>query len=85
MIKEREVSWGDIYSAILKLDRKIERISPSGKRFISRTQIINEIGENNYRYGVDNGYLTEYKGCSRNSKILIERVEYEHFIDLMKR
>lgn len=80
-----ELTTRDIYSAILNLDRKIERISPSGKRFISRQQIIKEIGENNYNYGVENGYLTEVKGPSRNSKIIIERIEYEHFIDLMKR
>ena len=80
-----ELTTRDIYSAILKLDRKIERITPSGKRFVSRQQILSEIGENNYNYGVENGYITEVKGPSRNSKIIVERIEYEHFIDLMKR
>ena len=79
-----EVTTRDIYSAILKLHREVE-VLKGAKRFISRTQIISEIGENNYNYGKDNGYLTEVKGPAKNSKIIIERVEYEHFIDLMKR
>lgn len=78
-----EVTTKDLYSALLRIHREVETLKGTGKRFISRPRIIAEIGENNY--GVDNGYLNEIKGFARNSKILIERVEYEHFIDLMKR
>lgn len=81
----KEPTWGDVYDILANIHRKVESIDSKGKRFISRVRIIGEIGENNYRYGVDNGYLTEIKGPSRNSSILIERVEYESFIESMKR
>ena len=75
----------EFFDAIVRLDKKLERIAKTAPRFISRPQIIYEIGETNYRYGVSKGYLTEIKGPSKNSMILIERTEYENFITIMKR
>jgi len=75
----------EFFDVIVRLDKKLERIARSAPRFISRPQILSEIGETNYRYGVSHGYLTEIKGPARNSMILIERTEYENFITLMKR
>jgi hypothetical protein len=80
-----EVTWESIYALINRMDRKIERISQTGARFIARGQIIKEIGESNYTYGVQKGRLNEIKGPARNSRILIERTQYENFLLTMKK
>jgi hypothetical protein len=84
-VSGKEPTWGDVYELLVNVHRKIERIDSSGPRFISRVKIIGEIGKGNYEYGVSEGYLREIKGPARNSSILIERVQYESFIESMKR
>jgi hypothetical protein len=84
-VSAKEPTWGDVYDILVNVHRKIERIDSRGPRFISRTKIIEEIGKGNYEYGVSKGYLKEIKGPARNSTIMIERVQYESFIESMKR
>jgi hypothetical protein len=79
------ITKDEFFDAMMRIDRKLERIASTGPRFITRSQIIQEIGETNYNYGVSHGWLSEIKGPARNSRILIERSEYENFITIMKR
>lgn len=82
--EESNPSWEAVYAVLNKIDRRLDRLDKSAQRFITRSRIIKEIGRTNYDYGVRSGRLNELKGPSRNSKVLIERTEYENLIITMK-
>ena len=63
---------------------KIDQIRPSGPRFIDRSQVIKDIGETELSEAIALGIIHPFKGKSRNSKVLIERSEYEAYIALGK-
>jgi hypothetical protein len=84
-MKGEAITWNDLMPLINRLDSKLERIIKTGPRFISRSEIIKEIGRTYYEQGVQSGMLKEIKGRARNSRTLIERIEYENFIQFLKK
>jgi len=64
-----------------------KRISPKkmNPRFISRPEIIKQIGYTKYLKAVKSGYLTPIKGKARNSKVLFDQKEYQGYLDHMQR
>ena len=49
-------------------------------RFITRQQIISEIGRIRYERAIEVKKLTPYKAEGRNCKVRIERNEYERYL-----
>lgn len=82
---ESNLSWESIYAVLNKIDRRLDRLDKAAPRFIPRSRIIKEIGRANYDYGVSSGRLNELKGPARNSKVLIERIQYENYLLLMQK
>lgn len=82
---EEVVTRTEFIEGIALLNTKLEKIHASGPRFVSRTQIIEEMGRLRYEDGVKKGFLKPLKSEGRNSKVLIERVEYENYILFLKR
>jgi len=74
----------EIYKELAGLHRKIDIIMRA-ERFISRSQVIREIGETELANAIALGIIKPLKGRSRNSRILIERSEYERYIEYLKR
>lgn len=79
------VTREEFFTPIAGITRKIEVIQSSGPRFLTRAQVVREIGETELRHAISIGIITPAKGRSKNSRILIERSEYEAYIQYMKR
>jgi hypothetical protein len=52
----------------------------SASRFITRQQIISEIGRIRFERAVEVKKLTPYKAEGRNCKVRIDRNEYERYL-----
>lgn len=62
-----------------------QRLKGKRTNLISRQEIINEIGLTSYVKGVKKGYLTPIKNGSRNSKVRIDRKEYQSYLNILKK
>lgn len=66
------------------IDIKIAKIMDDVKpRFVTRQQIIQEIGRKGYEEGIRTGRLTPLAVSGRNSKIRINRREYEAYLTFL--
>lgn len=80
----KPLTMGEFLSYMKEFEK---RIAPKRKssRFISRPQVIAQIGYTKYLKAVKAGYLTPIKGKARNSKVLFEKNEYQGFLEHHKR
>ena len=62
-----------------------KRLRGKETKFITRQEIIKEIGITAYSAGVEKGYLTPIKNGARNSKVRIDRKEYKAYLEYLKR
>ncbi len=54
-------------------------------RFITRQQIISEIGRSSFQRAVECKKLIPYKADGRNCKVRIDRREYEEYLKTLTR
>jgi len=79
------VSREELYRNLADLHRKIDIIMGSMPRFISRKKILSEIKESELEEAIKLGIIKPLRGRARNSPWLIERSEYERYLEYMKR
>jgi hypothetical protein len=78
------VSREEIFKTLALLHRKVDIIMGAMPRFVSRTLVVNEIGETELANAIKLGIIKPGRGRSRNSRMLIERSEYERYLEYMK-
>ena len=77
MKPDEYITWGDLYTIIEEI---VEKVTAPKGRFVTRGEIVSEIGRAEYDRAVRKGHLTKIKGQGRTGRIKISRKEYEQYI-----
>jgi len=72
-----------IYETLKLINTRLDRLEPK-RRFISRQEIIEAHSETWYNNAVNCGGITPIKQGGRNSKVTVERQEYESYLNKLK-
>lgn len=76
------ITWGDLNDI---LDAFAERLQKPKSKFVTRQEIISDIGRAEYDEAIRKGKLTKLKGKGRTGRVKINRKEYESYINSLSR
>lgn len=65
------------------IDSKLRSLEIKKPLLITRQELIDEIGRNNYEFGVINGRLTPIKGKGVNATVRFRYSEVEAYLDML--
>ncbi len=81
MKHDEYITWGDLNTIIEEI---VERITAPKGRFVTRGEIVSEIGRAEYDRAIRKGRLTKIKGQGRTGRVKVSRKEYEQFLNTLR-